>query len=133
MNGWQLICLQPQQNSIAEQFNQITHEHALSMLHEKNMHGSFWPKAHEYASYTRNQCLTSALSEMMTPNEIFHGQKPDVSSLRIFGFKCHIYIPPNSRSSKLAPRLLDGIFCGFERRTKAYKVWVPSQHKFSTS
>ena len=123
----------PQQNGVAERFNQTTHEHALSMLHEKNMRGSFWPEAHEYASYTRNRCPTSALSENKTPNEMFHERKPDVSSLRIFGSKCHVRIPPDSRSSKLAPRSLDGIFCGFEKRTKAYKVWVPSQHKFVAS
>ena len=43
------------------------------------------------------------------------------------------HTPPETRHSKLALRSLDKIFCGFEKRTKAYKVWVPSQHKFVVS
>ena len=123
----------PQQNGVAERFNQTTNEHALAMIHEMDMKPSFWPEAHEYASYTRNRCPTSAIPDHKTPNEVFHGRKPDVSSLRIFGSKCHVRIPPESRSSKLAPRSLDGILCGFERGSKAYKVWIPSSRKFTIS
>jgi hypothetical protein len=28
---------------------------------------------------------------------------------------------------------LDGILCGFADQSKAYKVWIPSHHKFVTS
>jgi hypothetical protein len=86
----------PQQNGVAERFNQTTHEHALVMLQDAKMKASFWPEAHEYASYMCNQSPTSALPEYQTPNEVFRGKKPDVSTLRIFGLKCHVHIPPES-------------------------------------
>ena len=34
---------------------------------------------------------------------------------------------------KLEEHSIDGIFCGFVHRYKAYKVWIPSCHKFVTS
>ncbi|KIM64462.1 hypothetical protein SCLCIDRAFT_23474 [Scleroderma citrinum Foug A] len=49
----------------------------------------------------------------MTPNEVFYSKKP------------------NHR--KLDAHSADGILCGFERASKAYKVWIPSRHKFVAS
>ncbi|KIJ04731.1 hypothetical protein PAXINDRAFT_52878, partial [Paxillus involutus ATCC 200175] len=45
----------PQQNGVAERFNQTTHEQALAMLEDAHMSRGFWPEAHEYASYVRNR------------------------------------------------------------------------------
>jgi transposase InsO family protein len=73
----------PQQNGVAERYNQVTHEHALAMLHEAKMKPSFWPEAHEYAAYTRNRSPSSALPDLKTPNELCHGRRPDVQNLRI--------------------------------------------------
>ena len=44
----------PQQNGVAEQFNQTTHESALAMLEDSEMSKGFWPEVHEYANYVRN-------------------------------------------------------------------------------
>ena len=114
----------PQQNGVAECFNQTTHEHALAMLHDAKLSMGFWPEAHEYASYVHNHSLTRALSQT-TPNEAFHSCKPNVAALHIFSSRCHIHIPPESHQ-KLDPHSLDGIFCGFEKGSKAHKVWVPA-------
>jgi len=121
----------PQQNGVAECFNRTTHEHALAMLHDAKLSTGFWPEAHEYASYVRNCSPTRALSQT-TLNEAFHGHKPNVASLCIFGSRCHVRIPPESRQ-KLDPHSLDGIFCGFEKGSKAYKIWIPARHKFIAS
>ncbi|GBE80639.1 Retrovirus-related Pol polyprotein from transposon TNT 1-94 [Sparassis crispa] len=121
----------PPQNGVAERYNQTTHEHALCMLQEANMSSGFWPEAHAYASLVRNRSPTRALVES-TPNEKFYGQKPDVSTLRIFGARCHVRVPPESQK-KLDAHSLDGIFCGFAPNQKAYKIWIPSRHKFMVS
>jgi len=101
------------------------------MLHDAKLSMGFWPEAHEYASYVRNRSPTRALSQA-TPNEAFHGRKPNVASFRIFGSKCHVHVPPESRQ-KLDPHSLDGILCGFEKGSKAYKIWIPARHKFIAS
>lgn len=73
-----------QQNGVAEQFNQTTHEHALAMLKEAGMANGFWPQAHLYVSYTYNWSPTWAL-EQTTPYKVLYSCKPDVSTLQIFG------------------------------------------------
>ena len=79
----------PQQNGVAERFNQTMHESALAMLEDSKMSKGFWPEAHEYANYVRNHSPTKALSHM-TPNKVFYGKKPSIATLRVFGSRCHV-------------------------------------------
>ncbi|KAF8834593.1 hypothetical protein BDN67DRAFT_874485, partial [Paxillus ammoniavirescens] len=65
-----------------------------AMLKDANMSRGFWPEAHEYANYVRNHSPTKALTRI-TPNEVFHGQKPNVATLCIFGSQCHVRVPPD--------------------------------------
>ena len=120
-----------QQNGVAERYNRTTHEHAVAMLKDMGISDGFWPEAHEYSNYVRNRTPTVALKRT-TPYEVFHGRKPDVATLRIFGSRCHVRIPKEKRG-KLDAHSIDGIFCGFAPRSKAYKVWIPAKHKFITS
>jgi len=120
-----------QQNGVAERFNQTTHERGLSMIQEAGMSKGFWPEAHQYSNHVCNRSPTSALTQT-TPYEVFYDKKPDVSTLRVFGSRCHVRIPKDKRG-KLDAHSLDGILCGFAHRSKAYKVWIPSRHKFKTS
>jgi hypothetical protein len=118
-----------QQNGVAKRFNETTHERGLSMLKEAGMSDGFWPEAHQYSNHARNRSPTKAIP-LSTPYEVFYNKKPDVSTLRVFGSRCHI---PKEKRTKLEEHSLDGIFCGFAHRYKAYKVWIPSRHKFVTS
>lgn len=53
----------------------------------------------------------------LSPYEIIHGKKPDVSRLRIFG--CRVYIrPPGRRISKLNRHVIKGIFLGYTATLK---------------
>ena len=120
-----------QQNGVAERFNRTTHERGLSMLKEAGMTNAFWPEAHQYSNYARNRSPTKALTRT-TPYEVFHKRKPNISTLRIFGSRCHVRIPKDKRK-KLDAHSVDGIFCGFADQHKAYNIWIPSRHKFTTS
>ena len=95
------------------------------MLEESGMPKAFWPEAHEYANLTHNMSPSQALTKV-TPHEAFWGKKPNVSTLRIFGSKCHVCIAPEVRK-KLDAHSLDGIFCSFTKNSKSYQVWI---HKF---
>jgi hypothetical protein len=101
------------------------------MLQEAGMSKGFWPEAHQYSNHVRNRSPTSALTRT-TPYKVFYKKKPDISTLRVFGSRCHVRIPKSKRG-KLDAHSLDGILCGFAHRSKAYKVWIPSLHKFKTS
>jgi hypothetical protein len=101
------------------------------MMQEAKVSKAFWPEAHKYANLLRNFSPTRALDKV-TPHEAFWGHKPDVSPLRIFGSKCHVRVPPEHRK-KLDAHSIDGVFCGFTRNSKAYRIWIPGRRKFVSS
>jgi len=101
------------------------------MLKEAGMTNAFWPEAHLYSNHARNRSPTKALTRT-TPYEVFHKKKPNLSTLRIFGSRCHVRIPKD-KQKKLDAHSVNGIFCGFADQHKAYNIWIPSCHKFTTS
>jgi hypothetical protein len=98
------------------------------MLKEAGMSVGFWPEAHQYSNHARNRSPTKAIP-LSTPYEVFYNKKPDVSTLCVFSSRCSVHIP-KEKCTKLEEHSLDGVFCGFAHR---YKAWIPSHHKFITS
>ena len=76
----------PQQNGIAERYNGTVSAVGRTLLIASSLPASFWPYAWVYAAYLRNR-MTSNGSE--TPFQLFHGVKPDVFFLRVFGCRCY--------------------------------------------
>jgi hypothetical protein len=64
----------------------------------------------------------------MTPEEAFSGKKPNVEHLRIFRCPVYIHIPKDKRK-KLEPSGKKGIFVGYSESSRAYKIYIPEQHK----
>jgi hypothetical protein len=60
-----------------------------------------------------------------TPQEAFTRKRPDVSHFRIFGSLVYCHVPSKSRK-KLEPTAVKGIFVGYSKRAKAYRVYVPA-------
>lgn len=87
----------PQQNGVAERKNRTIVEAAKAMLHDQNLHFSFWAEATNTVVYIQNRCPHSIL-ENITPEEVFTGNKPDLSHLRIFGCPVYIHIPKEGRT-----------------------------------
>ena len=121
----------PQQNSMAEHFNQTTHESTLTMLKDAELSRDFWPEAHAYANYVHNCSPTKALNHS-TPNGTLYGKISSVAMLHIFGSYCHVCVP-SDQHQRLDAHSLDGTFCSLECQSKAYKIWIPSKYKFITS
>jgi hypothetical protein len=53
------------------------------------------------------------------------GKKPNVSYFRVFGSKCFILIK-RGRSSKFAPKAIEGFLLGYDSNTRAYRVFNKS-------
>ena len=101
------------------------------MLHDQNLHYSFWAEASNTAVYIQNRC-PHAILENTTPKEVFLGIKLDLSHLRIFG--CHIYIHvPKEKRTKLEPSGKKGIFIGYSETTKGYRIYIPGQRTIEIS
>lgn len=90
-------------NSIAERLNRTLQEKALSMLVAPGLERRFWCEAIKTANYIKNRLPTGAYGEQFakeTPAEIWYGQKPDLSNVRIFGSTCYNHIPKEKRSKR---------------------------------
>ena len=86
----------PEQNGVAERANRTILEAAKSLLHAKHLPLELWGEAVSCAVYTLNRVKNTTC---MTPYQLWHGKKPDVSHLRIFGSIAFIHIPKSERQS----------------------------------
>jgi transposase InsO family protein len=121
----------PQQNGIVERKNKTLVECARSMLQGKNISNGFWAEAINIVVYLKNLSPTKIL-DFQTPFEVFHGYKPDVSHLRVFGCKAFAHIPKDERR-KLDAKSIKCIFIGYCSDKKTYKLFDPSSHKLFAS
>jgi len=113
----------PQQNGVVERRNQIVVEMARCLLKTMNVPARFSGEAVLTAVYVLNRSSTKSLNEQ-TPYEAWFGKKPGVRHLRTFGCKAYAKrVGPGV--NKLADRTTPGVFLGYERGTKGYRVYDP--------
>src|SRR5713226_6995068 len=74
----------PQQNGVAERANRGLSEHLTTMLDESGLPKAFWGECLAALVHVWNQCPTEAVRSA-TPYELWHGRKPDVSYLQVWG------------------------------------------------
>ena len=99
----------------------------------------FWPFALSTAIYLKNRSIHSAHGK--TPFEVFHGRKPDLSHLHVFG--CQSFVL-NEVRKKLDSKAREAILLGYSGNSKAYivastdgsetrapKVWVSRNVNFN--
>ena len=121
----------PQQNGRAERFNQTLLEKAEAMRHHACLPNIFWQDAVETALHIYNR-QPMRRHQWKTPVELFYGKqddKPDVSYFRVFGCRAYVFIPPEQRANKLAPKAEEMIFIGYEPNTKGWHFWSQIKHR----
>lgn len=112
-------------NGLAERANRSSADCIRSMLDDSKRPKSFWPYALLYYADIRNFTTNSATDSSTTPYELVHGQKPDVSHLRVFGCDAYIRVPPDTRK-KLDAKSVKGIFLGLASNA-AYSILLPNR------
>ncbi|KAG6590613.1 putative integrase [Phytophthora cinnamomi] len=110
-----------QTNATAERANRTIVTIGRSMLHYAGLDKTFWAEAAMTAIYIKNR-LPSPKSPDKTPFEIVYKSKPNVKHMRIFGCKAYVLTPKEKRL-KWDPKAREGIFMGYEERSKAYRVY----------
>lgn len=96
-----------QQNSRAERPHKDLAQMMQCMLHSANLGPEYWTYALSQAVYIKNRIPHK--SPNMTPFQVFTGQKPDFSRLRVFG--SGVYAKrPGKRPAKLDSHTDTGIF-----------------------
>ena len=111
----------PQQNGAAERLNRTIMERVRAMLVDAGLKPFLWAEAACTANYLR--VVSPASGRSKTPWELFHGCKPDVSDLRVFGCTVYVHVPKEKRN-KLDPVNRKGVLVGYGRLTgtKGYRV-----------
>jgi hypothetical protein len=121
----------PQQNGVAERKNRSIEETVKALLNDQDLSMFLWGEAAMTAIYVQNRSPHRILKDM-TPEEAFSGKKPNVENLRIFGCQVYSHIPKNKRN-KPEPSRKKGIFVGYSDSSKAYRIYIPDQHKIEVS
>ena len=113
----------PQQNGVAERKNRSIMEVVRSMIHDKYLPMHLWAEAERTALYVQNRISHNALGNKIL-EEMFTGEKPEVSHLEIFGCPVYLHVPKEKRS-KLDPLGKKGIFVGYSDQLKSYREYIP--------
>jgi hypothetical protein len=121
----------PQHNGIVEHMNWTLLDKVWAILLDANLPETYWFDALEYATLLHNVMPTQALNAS-TPEEVWSGNKPNVSHLHVFGCWAFIHIP-DKLHGKLAAKSLICTFIGYAQNRKAYYLVHCSTHQFLES
>ena len=121
----------PQQNGVAERKNRSLMEMARCMVKSQSLPHSFWLEAIMCATYVLNRCPTKAL-QSITPYEAWHGKKPSVSHLRVFGCLAYALVP-QQHCRKLDDKAVKCIFVGYSAESKGYRLYHPQSKRILVS
>jgi hypothetical protein len=97
---------------------------ARTMLDEYKTPDRFLAEVINTACYSINRLYVHRILKK-TSYELLTGKMPNVSYFRVFGSKCFILIK-RGRSSKFAPKAVEGFLLGYDSNTRAYRVFNKS-------
>ena len=101
------------------------------MRHHAGLSNGFWIYAVKAKLHTYNITLIKC-ADYKTPKELWSGQKPDISHLRVFGCLEWVHIL-KKRRHKLQPKAKAMIFVGYEPGSKGYQFWDTAHQCFEIS
>ena len=83
----------------------------------------FWVRALHTAFYISHRCLTVSLPKGETTFEMFFGEKPDLSNMKIFG--CIAFKHIETHQDKFSDKATKEVFVGFSEDSEAYILHNP--------
>ncbi|GJV48998.1 zinc finger, CCHC-type containing protein [Tanacetum coccineum] len=98
-----------------------------SMMSQTTLPKSFWDYALETAARILNMVPSKKVDK--TPYEIWHGQAPKLSYLRVWGCEAFVKHDTLTKPDKLDPRSFKCIFVGYPKETMGYSFYSPSENK----
>ncbi|GJR33300.1 retrotransposon protein, putative, ty1-copia subclass [Tanacetum coccineum] len=117
----------PQNNGVSERRNRTLLDMVRSMMSQTTLPKSFWDYALETAARILNMVPTKKVDK--TPYEIWHGQAPKLSYLRVWGCEAFVKHDTLTKPDKLDPRSFKCIFIGYPKETMGYSFYSPSENK----
>jgi hypothetical protein len=120
----------PQQNGVVKRRNQTVVRMAQALLKQRGMSAVFWGEVVVTAIYILN-CLPTKALNGKTSYEAWHGRRPVVSHLRVFG--CLAFGKELVHIGKLDNRSTPGVFIGYMEGLKAYRILDPGTQRVRTT
>nr|GFB63306.1 hypothetical protein [Tanacetum cinerariifolium] len=117
----------PQYNGVSERRNRTLLDMVRSMMSQTTIPKSFWDYALETVARILNMVPTKKVDK--TPYEIWHGQAPKVSYLKVWGCEAFVKRDTLTKPDKLDPRSFKSIFVGYPKETMRYSFYSPSENK----
>jgi len=114
----------PQRNGVAERRNRTLLDSVRSMMSHTDLPVSFWGYALETAAHILNRAPSKSVKT--TPFEEWHGTKPKLSHLKIWG--CEAYVR-KLQPDKLESKADKCIFVGYPKETCGYTFYNKSDSK----
>lgn len=111
----------PEQNGRAEREMRTIVEAARTMLLNKSLSKSLWAEAVNAAVHVINRTARGN-KEGSSPYQVWYNKIIKLNYLKVFGTKCHVHIPKQSRK-KWDAKSKEGFFVGYDGRTKGYRIW----------
>ena len=115
----------PQQNGIFERKNKTIMDAAKAMIHDQELSMFLWGEVSNTIVYFQNKSPHRILGNK-SPEEVFTGERLEVSHLRIFCYPVYIHVPKEKRT-KLEAFGKNKVFVGYSESSEAYKILVQGQ------
>ncbi|GJX21626.1 retrotransposon protein, putative, ty1-copia subclass [Tanacetum coccineum] len=102
-------------------------------IHDESNHSTkvLLGYALESAARILNMVLTKKVDK--TPYEVWHGQAPKLSYLKVWGCEALVKRDILTKPDKLEPRALKCIFVGYPKETMGYSFYYPPENKIFVS
>ncbi|GJW02408.1 retrotransposon protein, putative, ty1-copia subclass [Tanacetum coccineum] len=117
----------PQHNGVSERRNRTVLDIVRSMMSQTTLPKSFWDYALESAACIFNMVSTKKVDK--TPYEVWHGQAPKLSYLKVWGCEALLKRDTLTRPDKLEPMSIKCIFVGYLKKTMGYSFYYPPENK----
>ena len=121
-----------QQNGVAERKHHQLLDITRTLLIEMHVPSYLWSDALMTATYLQNRLPSAPLGGAIPLHHLSPSSSLFSIPPRVFG--CVAFVQDHSPSlSKLAPRALKGVFVGYSRTQKGYRVYFPNTRRYMTS
>nr|GEW44473.1 hypothetical protein [Tanacetum cinerariifolium] len=117
----------PQHNGVSERRNRTLLDMVRSMMSQTTLLKSFWDYALETAARILHMIPTKKVEK--TPYEVWHGQSPKLSYLKVWGCEALVKRDTLTKPDKLEPRSIKCIFIGYPKETMGYSFYYPLENK----
>ncbi|GKE57686.1 retrotransposon protein, putative, ty1-copia subclass [Tanacetum coccineum] len=117
----------PQHNGVSERRNLTLLDMVRFMMSQITPPKSFWDYALESVAHILNMLPTKKVEK--TPYEVWHGQAPKLSYLKVWGCEALVKRDTLTKPNKLEPRSIKCIFIGYPKEMIGYSFYYPPENK----